>query len=456
VAGLYLADIQGDILRGYGNRYEHTGYLFFRIHQAGAARGYLRELLSSARITSAVAWSPGTRPQTTLNVAITAAGVEALGAGHPRGLGFSSEFCEGMAARADRLGDRGPSDPTRWEEQLDDRRMHLLATVNALTEPALDSALAQLRAAPGMSAAYEQRTRLLDGAREHFGFADGFGQPAIAGVPAGRDRRFGGGVLDEDGWRPLAPGEFVLGYEDEDTRVDPRRRLPSAPDGAYGRSGTYMVWRKLRQDVALFRRTVREAAARYAGGDEHKLRAKIVGRWPNGSPLTLAPDAPLDPFDAQTDPRANAFGFAREDPDGHRCPVGAHIRRANPRDGLGFETRLTYRHRIIRRGMPYGDPLPDDVTADDGHERGLIFVCFNASLSRQFEAIQSQWLNDANPLHLGHDSDFLLGYPLGTEKMTVQGDPPFLLGPQGPLVTTRGGAYLFVPGLAALAELARD
>jgi hypothetical protein len=104
--------------------------------------------------------------------------------------------------------------------------------------------------------------------------------------------------------------------------------------------------------------------------------------------------------------------------------------------------------------MPYGDPLPEDA-ADDGADRGLVFVCFNASISRQFEGIQAQWLNDGNALHLGHDSDFLLGHPLGTGKMTVPGERPFLLGPQGPFVTTRGGEYLFVPGLKALAALAR-
>jgi len=95
------------------------------------------------------------------------------------------------------------------------------------------------------------------------------------------------------------------------------------------------------------------------------------------------------------------------------------------------------------------------VFEDDGVDRGLVFVCFNASISRQFESVQLQWLNDGNDFHLGHDSDFLLGSPLGTGKMTVQGDPPFMLGPQGQFVTTRGGEYLFMPGIAALRALAR-
>src|SRR3954454_4569424 len=112
-----------------------------------------------------------------------------------------------------------------------------------------------------------------------------------------------------------------------------------------------------------------------------------------------------------------------------RCPLGAHIRRANPRDALdpdpdpetGFgDGRLTFRHRIIRRGMPYGDPLPDGVLDDDGEPRGLVFVCFNASLSRQFESVQRQWLNDGNVFRLAHDTDFLLGVNApATGKMTV-------------------------------------
>jgi hypothetical protein len=104
--------------------------------------------------------------------------------------------------------------------------------------------------------------------------------------------------------------------------------------------------------------------------------------------------------------------------------------------------------------MPYGRPLGADAIEDDHVDRGLVFVCFNASISRQFEGIQAQWINDGNAFGLGHDSDFLMGDPNGTGKMTVEGDPPFFLGPQGPFVTTRGGAYLFVPGIRALAALA--
>ena len=265
----------------------------------------------------------------------------------------------------------------------------------------------------------------------------------------------GGGIPEADGsWRPLALGEFILGHGDEETRVDRGRRLPSAPDGPLGRNGTYMVWRKLHQDVALFRRTLRDAATGYEHGGEELLAAKIVGRWRNGTPLVTSPSMERAGFDPKP-PGANDFRYADVDRDGRRCPLGAHIRRSNPRDTLGFAGKLSFRHRIIRRGMPYGTPLPADRLEDDGAARGLIFVCFNASISRQFESVQRQWLEDGNSFHLGRDTDFLLGANLEENgKMTVQGDPPFFFAPQAAFVTTRGGEYLFAPGITGLAAVA--
>ena len=215
-----------------------------------------------------------------------------------------------------------------------------------------------------------------------------------------------------------------------------------------------MVWRKLHQDVALFRRTLRDAAAAYPHGGEDALAAKIVGRWRNGTPLVTSPAMERAGFDAKRE-GANDFRYADADLDGRRCPLGAHIRRSNPRDTLGFAGKLSFRHRMIRRGMPYGDPLPDGVYEDDGKRRGLIFVCFNASISRQFESVQRQWLDDGNVFHLGRDTDFLLGAGLDEEgKMTVQGEPPFFFSPQAPFVHTRGGEYLFAPGITGLAAVA--
>ena len=107
--------------------------------------------------------------------------------------------------------------------------------------------------------------------------------------------------------------------------------------------------------------------------------------------------------------------------------------------------------------MPYGPPLPADALEDDGADRGLVFVSFQASIARQFEGVQGPWLADGNIFGLGHDTDFLLGARTRAPeagKMTIQGKRPFFLAPQENFVTTRGGEYLFVPGMTALRAIA--
>ncbi|MGH2942874.1 MAG: Dyp-type peroxidase, partial [Solirubrobacteraceae bacterium] len=444
-----LGDIQGDILRAYGNDYDCTTYAFVRVECPPAqARAWFSGLLD--HVTTAEPWPAGKKPLTTLNVALTASGLRALGASEALVGSFSREFREGMANRSALLGDVGPSDPADWEAGLGTGDAHVLLTINAQQtsdhERALGKMEAAMDAAGGLRIVYQQNAELLPGSREHFGYADGFAQPAIEGTSD--DKARGGGVpLKNGGWRALAPGEFILGYPDEDTRVDPKRRLPNAPADPLGRNGTYMVWRKLYQDVARWRRVVRAAAQRYDGGDEHKLSAKVVGRWTNGAPLVTHPDASPDEFDPKT-PGGNDFRY-EQDLQGMRCPLGAHVRRSNPRDALGFEGHLSFRHRMIRRGMPYGKVLPEGVQRDDGVDRGLVFVSFQASISRQFEGVQVQWCNAGNVFGLGHDKDFLLGDPAGKGKMTIQGDPPFFLSPQEVFVRTRGGEYLFVPSMTA-------
>jgi Dyp-type peroxidase family len=449
------ADIQGDVLRAYGNDYDRTTYVFVRVDNADRGRAWLRELLPE--VTNDEDWT-GPKPETHLNLAFTHGGLAALGLDQPLLDSFSKEFQQGMSARAGALGDGGRDDPGNWEPPFGDGPTHVLVTINALEGPMIDQRLAALRERldedPGLAISCEQEAGMLPGAREHFGYSDGFAQPAVEGTADAEVRARGGGVpLKDGGWRPLAPGEFILGYEDEDSRVDPQRRLPNAPADPLGRNGTYMVWRKLHQDVALFRRTILHAAELYEDGDVAKLYAKVCGRWQNGTPLAASPDAEDPSFDASA-PGANDFRYLAEDAGGTRCPLGAHVRRSNPRDALGWDGLLSFRHRIIRRGMPYGDPLPEGAIEDDGADRGLVFVCFNASISRQFEAVQVQWLNDGNIFRLGRDSDYLMGASGATAKMTVQGDPPFFLAPQPSFVTLRGGEYLFVPGIAALHAIA--
>jgi Dyp-type peroxidase family len=427
-------DLQGNILRGY--RFRHAGYLFAHIEQADAGRRLLRRLVDS--VTTEEKWDE--HPPWTLNVALTACGLEALELDQAALTRFPAEFRIGMAARAEELGDVGPSAPEYWDGGLGTGQAHVLITVYAPTEAARDERMAFWKRqvdAGGLGLVHEQLADALRHSREHFGFADGFSQPAVEGTK--RDPRGEGVMRRFIGWRRVRLGEFVLGHRDEDGVVA-GRDLPLL------RNGTFMVWRKLEQDVALFRRWIRELA-RGDPEEEDWLKAKIVGRWPNGDSLVRSPDG-QDPG-----PGRNQFRYGR-DLDGLRCPVGAHVRRAYPRDALGWRTERTKRSRLIRRGMPYGRPLDEGATDPDDEKRGLIFVCLNASIARQFELVQGQWLGDGDAFGLGSSRDVLVAKPHPTGTMTVQGSPPRFLSPPGQFVWTRGGEYLFVPGMDALRALA--
>jgi Dyp-type peroxidase family len=354
-----------------------------------------------------------------------------------------------MAARATVLGDAGPEAPDRWDPGL--RDADLLVVLGAWRQEMLEGLRAELEEeltgpGSGLEIVHRQPAAMLPRAREHFGFGDGFSQPAIAGAETGP--RDGEGTLSKwRRWRELALGEFVLGYEDEGGE------RPAAPKGPLEPDSTFMVVRKLEQDVVGFRRYVREQADLH-GREERWIAAKMVGRWPNGSPLARYPDRP-GPAAADTRERTNRFRYGT-DPDGIACPLGAHVRRANPRDALGWQGRLTQRHRMLRRGMSYGPPLPEGVTKPDDLERGLMFVSFQASIERQFEFVQKQWLGDGNVFGLSDDRDPLVsGYSDGRERrMVIQGSPPLFLSGLPQFVTLRGGDYFLLPGRAGLQALA--
>ena len=189
-------------------------------------------------------------------------------------------------------------------------------------------------------------------------------------------------------WAPLATGELLLGYADE------AGELPVAPvPHLLAANGTFMVYRKLHQNLATFRDYLDKQAALLRGGKE-KLAAKFIGRWRDGTPLELSPDTP-DPAIAQDPNRSTNFTYGA-DAGGTRCPMGAHIRRVHPRDAFGFNGRLINRRRITRRGLPYGASLRKAQPVSDSDERGVIFMALNASLSRQFEFVQQQWIQYGN------------------------------------------------------------
>ena len=431
------ADIQGNILRGYS--YDRAMHLMARIPAPESGRPWLATLVDL--VTTAKDRPKDEKPAVAHNIAITHAGLDALGVPEAYINACDPAFLQGMEERAGRLGDDGPSDPKEWDPGLRTGAGHVLVSTYAVDKDHLDQAVNRIcdgMAAAGIDVVHEQPARRLDGAIEHFGFSDGLGQPSIAGTAGNPARE------DYVTWfrrrRPFPPGEFLLGHLDLNGVRTP------GPHGPLGENSTYLVYRKLSQDVPAFRQFVKDQAVRCELSEE-TIKAKIVGRWADGTPLVLSPERP-DKGISQHASQINDFGYGG-DPDGFKCPLGAHIRRTNPRDALGYGTSLSHRHRMLRRGMPYGEPLPADG------DRGLLFMCFVGAIERQFEFVQTQWCNNGNAFGLGGDPDVLIGARNGDSKMVVHHrERPRFLWPLPRLVTTRGGEYLLVPSLRGLRALA--
>src|ERR1044071_8352682 len=422
---LELDDIQSGVLRPRPTPYVAT-YIAFRIDDRKAGRELMRRVAgavtSAANPTSPLA-------DTWVSVALTYEGFKALGVPQESLDSFSWEFRQGMAARAAELGDAGESAPENWERPLGTGDVHVVLVAVSPDEGRLEAALEPARKAyremSGVEAIWRQNCHALPTETEPFGFRDGISHPAIEGSGiAGSNPKE----------RPLKAGEFVLGYADEMGGV--QKTVPEV----LGRNGTYVVFRKLRQRVAEFRRYLKASAN--GPEDEELLAAKMMGRWRSGAPLALCPfhdDAALG-----SDPRRNNdFLFEADDPAGLKTPGGSHIRRCNPRDAaIAGVARI---HRMIRRGTAYGPELPEGVLEDDGVDRGLMFAFVGAHLGRQFEFVQSEWINDGIFFGGGDDKDPIAGsnseaggftVPRKPVRKRLHGIPHF--------VVTRGGEYCFM------------
>jgi deferrochelatase/peroxidase EfeB len=209
-----------------------------------------------------------------------------------------------------------------------------------------------------------------------------------------------------------------------------------------------MAYRRLQQHVGAFRAFLRQHGGPTAE-DQEWLAAKLMGRWRSGAPLVLAPEK--DDSAIAGDPqRSNNFNYAKMDPQGYAVPLGAHIRRMNPRD-TAVNVR---RRRMIRRGATYGPALPEGA-AEDGVERGIAAFVICASLVRQFEFAQNVWINDPNFHELGNEHDPMIGTQDGTFDFTIPKRPIRKKIKGLPAFTTvKGGGYFFVPGIKALRYLA--
>src|SRR5215210_1263110 len=436
--GIELEDIQSGALHERPNPYVGR-YLLLRIDDRAAGRELVRRLHSfveSGRLSADPA------QDTSVTVAFTYHGLEALGVPQDSLDSFAPEFRQGMAARADEIGDVGDSSPEHWEKPLGTADVHVALSVLSPDAARLDVVAERAREAheqlPGVELIWRQDCYQLPTGRTSFGFKDGIGQPAVEGS----------GNPPSDGQeRPIRAGEIVLGYPDETGELPP---MPT-PE-VLGRNGTYVVFRKLHTRVAAYRQYLRAKTA--SREEEALLGAKMVGRWQSGAPLEVSPER--DDPELGADPaRNNDFGYAG-DPRGFRCPAGAHARRANPRDALDADGSANVRlHRMIRRGTSYGPMLPDGVLEDDGADRGIIFVFAGAHLRRQFEFVKTQWLNDGIFIGAPAEKDPLVGQGDGSGTFTIPRTPIRRRLPDvPPFVVTRGGEYCFAPGLSALRWLA--
>ncbi|MEX0344283.1 MAG: hypothetical protein AB3N20_05125 [Rhizobiaceae bacterium] len=431
-----------------------------------------------------------------INIAFSHSGLEALSL-HPETLrSFPDVFKEGMAARAERLGDTGASAPENWDGALGLKSIHghfssrfaigadgdvadeapwtglredirmfnyrvgprgkllraLLATLfRPLGMEIMHIELGQdpysvvertdEDGCPGRRIMVPEKYR-----REHFGFRDGISQPfvdiGLAPPPSG-----GGTPRRNRTWDSVAPGEIFISEKDEDGHVQGQ-----PANGALRAGATYEVFRKLEQDVIGFRNFLK--SQRSTSDGQEKLAAQFMGRWKDGTPLVISPDHDMN-LGRDLDSKTNDFLYAKDDPRGERCPLGAHIRRSNPRD-IGGNADAK-RHRILRRGIAYGGSLLPEGSNGDGEERGLLFVCVNSRIDLQFELVQSNWINNG---------EFLGQAGLGRCPVTGSNsgrvsDRFFEAGAIAPVhhiprfVTTRGGDYFFLPSVKALRLMAK-
>ncbi len=447
----------------------------------------------------------GKKPENdALILALSSVGLRRLGLGEmgvdkPDALGsFPEAFVEGMATdnRARILGDLAASEPARWQWGGPGAEPDAVLLLLARTRDLLDQARAREHASLGQQGIQVLRTITLQelpsndataadkpapaatpSARaaaaavfEPFGFRDGISQPIIKGTS-----RYS---VDTNPIHAVAPGEFVLGYRDNREYFPPTPVISAEHDFActlaslpedlpdrfprfpaaytetardFGRNGSFLVVRQLEQDTEGFRKFMDDAVAdlekRYQGFDFSRewLAAKMVGRWSNGSSVVQHPN---EQGKGRPD---NNFWLGADDPQGQRCPYGAHIRRVNPRDsfnpGSQEQLDISNRHRILRVGRPY-------VEGAAATPKGLVFMCLNADIERQFEFVQQTWMNASSFHGLRNEMDPIAGISQpaggsGTFTIPTPAGPIEVRGVK-PYVTVRGGGYFFLPSRSVL------
>jgi Dyp-type peroxidase family len=420
---------------------------------------------------------------------------------------FADEaFAAGLAARSAALGD--PTDPAaegnpaNWRVGGPGKDADVLLVFGADQEATMTRFLAQVRAdAMGdgkLTVLYEEQGAKLDQlGREHFGFQDGISQPGVRGRIPGDPPTFLTPRTIDPATVPEAwlyglpgqylvwPGEFVFGYAAQG--ADPLIAAPpQLPGPAWSRNGSYLVFRRLRQDVAGFRAFLAEQAEALCGQPgfadmtPELLGASLFGRWQSGAPLSRTP-AGDDPA-LGGDPLANNhFGFAADtqplplvgappddypeakaDPVGLTCPLASHIRKVNTRD-VGSDQggrRASFKRRLLRRGLPFGPPFPESGEDPADGDRGLLFVSYQASIVDQFEFLNQAWMGDPVAPRSPSGFDMVIGQngQPGAERLRTcvivrpTGDAGTVTAARDVVIPT-GGGYFFSPSISALRDV---
>ena len=452
------ADIQGGMLKGYDN-VSHGCLMLLSFPDTSAARKYVAR--AAGFVTTHADEHDISSGATVVNLALTCEGLRILGVTETQLAYFSQEFREGMEARASVLGDYRFNHPRRWHlpqqhgvatsRRVELSSVHVVVQLRGNSRDVNVGKLVtafekKMASTPANLLSVEPliRHRTEGKVQEHFGFFDGDSQPRL-------DAPKPGALYPNQ----IHVGEVLLGYENEADPAPRPLRGEAAERLEWLRNGSYLVVRKLRQDVqALY--DAAEAAAPVAGADTSKrddVLAMMMGRTFKGDPLA-APGA------------GNDFDYSG-DADGSKCPFASHVRRSNPRISAATADEPPGRRtpRLIRRGMSYGPRYnhAEPKCADNAKDRGLFFMTYNASIGEQFEVVQ-RWLSGGNSTGvLSDQSDPFLGVAKnGTRRnfrfgkgptQTIDLDGGDLLGDPKPFVRLEWGSYLFSPSITLLKRL---
>lgn len=460
---LDLDDIQGFVLRRYPMPVSRN--ILLAVGDPAAARAALGRLVNGdeadALQVSSAASPPAPDMPYRLYVGITWTGLVALEVpDRLPGVSFRSfpSFVAGAPARAEGLGDRGPSAPDQWIPGFRNNEGHVLVSLYAPSRPQLeahstcldailagDNAFRELWRGDGEALIEkDERGEPVYVRKAHFGYRDAITEPTIKGGP---------GPYPPESQEPCDPWLFVLMDE------APNYYVPDPPE--LGRNGSFGVFRVEEQDVVGFENFLQSKKDRI---DPELLAAKLMGRWRNGVPLAVSPDTDCPP-DGMPPEKLNDFDYVYADGSGdywgERTPIGAHIRRVNPRGqpikGQSIPGGSNNDHRIVRRALPYG-PTYDPSEPYDGIERGLIGFFINSRIDNQFEFVLREWLNSADAVGSvrldPHSNDVIAGANDSSESVfeipQPHGAPPIRITDFRSFTHTRATAYCFLPSITAL------